>query len=48
MDAHARVASKDAIIVVTYTVTLPRSDKESLLRRELYAMLDGEIEQAYQ
>ena len=48
MDAHARIASKDAIIVVPYTVTLPRSDKGSLLRRELYAMLDGEIEHAYE
>ena len=27
---------------------LPRSDKCSLLRRELYAMLNGETEQAYQ
>lgn len=48
MDAHARIASKDAIIVVPYTVTLPRSDKGSLLRREVYAMLDGEIKQVYQ
>lgn len=48
MDAHARIASKDAIIVVPHTVTLPRSDKGSLLRRELYSMLSGEIEQAYQ
>lgn len=48
MDAHARIASKDAIIVVSSTVTLPRSDKGSLLRRELYSMLNGEIEQSYQ
>ena len=48
LDAHARIASKDAIIVVSSTVTLPRSDKGSLLRRELYSMLGGEIEQAYQ
>ena len=48
MDAHARIASKDAIIVVPHTMTLPRSDKGSLLRRELYAMLECEIEQAYQ
>ena len=48
MDAHARIASKDAIIVVPYTVTLPRSDKGSLLRRELYSMFNGEIEQVYQ
>ena len=48
MDAHARITSNDSIIVVPYTVTLPRSDKGSLLRRELYSMLNGEIEQAYQ
>ena len=48
MDAHARIASKDAIIVVPHTITLPRSDKGSLLRRELYFMLSEEIEQAYQ
>ena len=48
MDAHARIASKEAISVLHQTVTLPTSDKCSLLRRELYAMLNGEIEQAYQ
>ena len=48
MDAHARIISKDSIIVVPYTVTLPRSDKGSLLRRELYSMFNGDIEQAYQ
>ena len=48
MDAHAQIASKDAIIVVSHTMVLPKSDKGSLLRRELYAMLESEIEQAYQ
>ena len=48
MDAHARIASQDAILVVPHTMTLPRSDKGSLLRRELYAMLEHEIEQLYQ
>ena len=48
LDAHARITSKDAIIVVPHTLTLPRSDKGSLLRRDLYAMLEGEIEQSYQ
>jgi len=48
MDAHARIASKDAIIVVPNTMTIPRSDKGSLLRRELYAMLEFEIEQSYE
>ena len=47
-DAHAWIASKEAISVVHQTVTLPTSDKRSLLRRELYAMLNGEIERAYQ
>ena len=47
MDAHARIASIDAIIVVPCSVTLPRSDKGSLLRRKLYSMLNEEIEQAY-
>ncbi|KAL8829339.1 MAG: hypothetical protein Q9191_002068 [Dirinaria sp. TL-2023a] len=48
MDSHARIASKDAIIIVPHTTPLPRSDKGSLLRRELYAMLRSEIEQMYQ
>ena len=48
MDAHAQIASKDAIIVVSHSMVLPRSDKGSLLRKELYAMLQCEIEQAYQ
>lgn len=47
MDANARIACK-AIIVVPYAMTLPRSDKSSLLRRDMYAVLNGEIEQAYQ
>lgn len=47
-DAHARIDSKDAIIIVPYATMLPRSDKGSLLRRELYAMLESEIEQVYQ
>ena len=47
MDAHARIASKDAVVIVPHTITLPRSDKGSLLRRELYAMLECEIEQVY-
>ena len=47
-NAIGRIAFNEAIIVVPYTVILPRSDKCSLLRRELYAMLNGETEQAYQ
>ena len=48
MDSHGRIASKDAIIIVPHITMLPRSDKGSLLRREVLAMLKSEIEQVYQ
>lgn len=47
MDAHARVSSKDAIIVVPFETTLPRSDKGSIMRKEVYKMFESEIAEAY-
>ncbi|KAK7709575.1 putative secondary metabolism biosynthetic enzyme [Botryosphaeria dothidea] len=48
MDAHARITSKDSILVVNSTATLPRSDKGSLLRREIYKAFAAEIDGIYQ
>ncbi|KAL9005017.1 MAG: hypothetical protein Q9188_002198 [Gyalolechia gomerana] len=47
MDAHARIASKEAIVVVSYDTVLPRSDKGSLMRREVYQLFDAEIAAVY-
>lgn len=48
MDAHARISSKDAIIVVPSGTILPRSDKGSIMRKEVYKMFEAEIAAAYQ
>ncbi|KAL9031277.1 MAG: hypothetical protein Q9196_000684 [Gyalolechia fulgens] len=48
MDAHARIASKEAIVVVPYDTVLPRSDKGSLMRKEIYQLFDAEIAAVYE
>ncbi|KAH7045206.1 putative NRPS-like enzyme [Macrophomina phaseolina] len=48
MDAHARITSKDSILLVSPTAPLPRSDKGSLLRREIYKVFAAEIDGVYQ
>lgn len=47
MDAHARISSKNAIVVISPGTELPRSDKGSLLRKEVYKMFELEIAHAY-
>lgn len=47
MDAHARISSKDAIIIVPPGTILPRSDKGSIMRRGVYKMFEAEIAKTY-
>ena len=48
MDAQARLVSKDAIIVVPTGTVIPRSDKGSIMRKEVYKCFDAEIAKAYE
>lgn len=48
MDAHARVSSNEAIIVVPSDMKFPRSDKGSIMRKEVHRMLEAEILAVYQ
>lgn len=47
MDAHARISSKKAIVIVPTGKSVPRTDKGSVMRREVYKTFDEEISQAY-
>ena len=47
MDAHARVASKEGILITSEGKPLPRSDKGSIMRREAYRVYDSEISAVY-
>ena len=48
MDAHARISSKDAIIIVRHEMTIPRSDKGSVMRGEVHQLFEEDIAKAYQ
>ena len=48
MDAHARISSKEVIVIVSAEASLPRSDKGSLMRKEVYKMFEEEISAVYQ
>ncbi|KAL4783812.1 hypothetical protein BJX76DRAFT_357597 [Aspergillus varians] len=47
MDGHARIQSSEAILVVPSTVMLPRTDKGSIARRDVYTMFEAEIALVY-
>ncbi|KAI5919290.1 hypothetical protein F4810DRAFT_688020 [Camillea tinctor] len=47
LDEHARVSSKSAIIVKSPTKPIPRSDKGSIMRREVHLAFEEEIKAAY-
>ena len=47
MDGHARISSKEAIIVAPSGMNLPRSDKGSIMRKEVYQMFETEIAAVY-
>ncbi|KAF2994038.1 putative secondary metabolism biosynthetic enzyme [Curvularia kusanoi] len=46
-DAHARVSSPQAIIVIQSGASLPRSDKGSVLRQEAYYQFKQQISEMY-
>ena len=48
MDASSHIPSPDAIIIVPSDVRIPRTDKGSIPRKEVYALFAERIEQTYQ
>ncbi|KAI0012724.1 hypothetical protein F4779DRAFT_530213 [Xylariaceae sp. FL0662B] len=48
MDSHARISSKSGIVVTTPDQTVPRSDKGSVLRKEVYRQFNAQIQAAYE
>ncbi|KAI3327547.1 acetyl-CoA synthetase-like protein [Xylariaceae sp. AK1471] len=47
LDSHARVSSKQSIIIKPIEKTIPRSDKGSVMRREVCEVFGKEIDDAY-
>ena len=47
LDRHARVASKSMILIKSAEKALPRSDKGSIMRRQVYDIFQQEIERVY-
>ncbi|KAL2844373.1 hypothetical protein BJY01DRAFT_263997 [Aspergillus pseudoustus] len=47
MDSHARISSPQAIILVPEGKSLPRSDKGTVLRREVNKVFESEIAEVY-
>jgi nucleoside-diphosphate-sugar epimerase len=47
MDGHARIASKDAVIIIPPGKAMARSDKGSIMRKESYRIFELEIAEAY-
>lgn len=47
LDSHARVSSKSAIIVKPAQKRIPRTDKGSVSRRQMYDVFENEIKVAY-
>ncbi|KAL2813646.1 hypothetical protein BDW59DRAFT_167454 [Aspergillus cavernicola] len=47
MDEHARIQSIEAILIVPSTVTLARTDKGSIARKDVYKMFETEVAQVY-
>ncbi|KAI1075860.1 hypothetical protein F5B20DRAFT_558202 [Whalleya microplaca] len=48
MDSHARISNKSGIVVTTPDQTIPRSDKGSVLRKEVYRQFSAQIQAAYE
>ncbi|KAK5991526.1 Non-canonical non-ribosomal peptide synthetase ascB [Cladobotryum mycophilum] len=47
MDAFSRIPSQDAVIIVPAGKVIPRTDKGSIARKEVYALFDAEIKEVY-
>lgn len=48
MDSHAQIASPAGVVLVRPGQSVPRSDKGSVLRREVYRRFEADIRQAYE
>ncbi|PSR83578.1 hypothetical protein BD289DRAFT_410634 [Coniella lustricola] len=48
MDAYSRIPSKDAIVLIPASTTIPRTDKGSIPRKEVYALLEAQINAVYE
>lgn len=48
MLAYCKIPSKDAVIVVPSGVVIPRTDKGSIPRKEVYALFAKQIDQVYE
>jgi len=47
MDGHAQISAPAAVVIVAPENPLPRSDKGSIMRKEVYKMYEEEISQVY-
>ncbi|KAL5051268.1 hypothetical protein BDW71DRAFT_51303 [Aspergillus fruticulosus] len=47
MDGHARIQSSEAVLIVPSTVAIPRTDKGSIARKDVYKMFEAEIARVY-
>lgn len=47
LDRHARVASRDMVLLAPPGKSIPRSDKGSFMRKEAYCIFQAEINSAY-
>lgn len=47
MDQHARILSKEGIIVLPFGMSFPRSDKGSIMRKDAYRLFDEDIANTY-
>ena len=47
MDRHARISSKDLIIIMPPRTRMPRTDKGSISRKEVYRAFEVEIKKVY-
>ncbi|KAK7419763.1 hypothetical protein QQX98_003135 [Neonectria punicea] len=48
MESYSRISSQDVVIVVPCTVTIPRTDKGSIPRKEVYALFEKDINEVYE
>ncbi|KAL6231238.1 hypothetical protein BDW75DRAFT_244087 [Aspergillus navahoensis] len=47
MDGHARIQSGEAVLIIPSTVAIPRTDKGSIARKDVYRMFEAEIARVY-
>jgi thioester reductase-like protein len=47
LDSHSRISSIEGIVIKDGEKTIPRSDKGSIMRKEVHKLFEREIEEAY-